>query len=122
MRAVEDIQAIPDTSVSNIACLELPPKVIIPNAFSPNGDGLNDIFYAQGIFIQNLTGKPALDYMLRVYNRWGELLFETNDINKGWDGNYKGEAAEIGVYIYDLRATGNNRIRYNYRGTFQLLR
>ncbi len=122
VRAIEDLQAIPDTSVSNEACVNLPPKVNVPNAFSPNGDGLNDIFFAQGIFIQNLTGKSAIDYLLRIYDRWGQLLFETNDINKGWDGTYNGQAMEVGVYVYDLRATGNNRQRYNYKGTFHLMR
>lgn len=122
IKAVEAIQATPDTSMSNVACVFLPPNILVPNAFSPNNDGLNDVFYAQGVFIQNLTGKPPIDYLLRVYDRWGMLLFETNDLNKGWDGTYNGAACEIGVYVYELRATGTNRQRFNYKGTFQLLR
>jgi gliding motility-associated-like protein len=122
VRALEDIQAIPDTSLSNVACIQLEPKIMIPNAFSPNGDGLNDIFYAQGIFIRNLTGKTSLDYLLRIYDRWGELLFETNDLTKGWDGTFNGQAMEPGVYVYDLTATAIDRQRFNYKGTFTLLR
>jgi gliding motility-associated-like protein len=122
VKAVEDIQLIPDTSLSNEACVDLKPNITIPNAFSPNGDGLNDKFMAQGIFIQNLTGNIATDYQLRVYDRWGQVLYETHDLNDGWDGTYKGKLAEIGVYVYDMTALGNNKKRYNYKGTFNLLR
>ncbi len=122
IRAIEAVQSIPDTSLSNTDCLQLPPKINIPNAFSPNNDGINDIFFAQGVFIQNLTGKASIDYQLRIYDRWGMLLFETNDINKGWDGTYGGKPCELGVYVYDLRATGIDRHRFNYKGTLQLLR
>ncbi len=121
IKAVE-AEALPDSSMSNMACLFLPPKIFVPNAFSPNNDGINDVFYAQGLFIQNLTGKLPLDYLLRIYDRWGSLVFETNDLYKGWDGTFRGQASAIGVYIYELRATGYNRQRFNYKGTFQLLR
>ena len=121
IRAVE-AQSLPDTSMSNLACVFLPPNIVVPNAFSPNNDGVNDIFYAQGVFIQNLTGKPPIDYMLRIFDRWGSLLFETNDFNKGWDGNYNERACDVGVYVYELRATGYNKQRFNYKGTFHLLR
>jgi gliding motility-associated-like protein len=120
--AIEDGQAIPDTSVSNLAYIFLPPKLNVPNAFSPNDDGINDVFYAQGIFIQNLTGKPPLDYLLIIYDRWGSELFETNDITKGWDGTFHDKPCEEGVYIYNIRATGFDKHRFNYRGTLQLLR
>ncbi len=68
----------------------------LPNAFSPNGDGLNDEF------------KPVerYDYLqsyhISIYNRWGQMIFETNDINEGWDGNYKGQPAPNGTYIYKI--------------------
>jgi len=68
----------------------------IPNAFTPNGDGLNDVFGAI----------PRLDYVNRfhisIYNRWGQLIFNTSDLNQGWDGTFKGEACQAGVYVYRI--------------------
>ena len=65
----------------------------IPNGFTPNGDGLNDEF--------NLIGLGYVDmYNLKIYNRWGELLFESNNILEGWDGRFLGEIVQNGAYIY----------------------
>jgi gliding motility-associated-like protein len=65
----------------------------IPNGFTPNGDGLNDAF--------NVIGLGYVDmYNLKLYNRWGELLFESNKILEGWDGRFMGEIVQNGVYIY----------------------
>ncbi|MFT5513721.1 MAG: gliding motility-associated-like protein [Bacteroidia bacterium] len=67
----------------------------IPTGFSPNSDGLNDVF------------KPTLvnyqDYTLSVYNRWGEEMFRTEDVNQGWDGEYNGETVPNGIYLYSIR-------------------
>jgi gliding motility-associated-like protein len=59
------------------------PRVIVPDVFTPNGDGQNDVL---DVFVNFIT-----DYELRIYNRWGEMVFRTNDINEKWDGRYKGE-------------------------------
>ena len=68
----------------------------MPNAFTPNGDGLNDIFRAV----------PKYDYIseyqLSIYNRWGQQIFECNDIDCGWDGTYQGNPSPNGVYIYRI--------------------
>jgi len=68
----------------------------IPNAFTPNGDGLNDAFGAI----------PKYDYVRRyhlsIFNRWGQQLFETTDINKGWDGSYQGTPCMLGAYVYRI--------------------
>ncbi|RLD38592.1 MAG: hypothetical protein DRI89_14210 [Bacteroidetes bacterium] len=68
----------------------------LPNAFTPNGDGLNDIFKAV----------PKYDYVskyqLTIYNRWGQQIFECSDIDCGWDGNYNSQASPNGVYIYRI--------------------
>ncbi|RLD42563.1 MAG: hypothetical protein DRI89_06955 [Bacteroidetes bacterium] len=68
----------------------------LPNAFTPNGDGLNDTFRAV----------PKYDYIseyqLAIYNRWGQQIFECNDIDCGWDGNYQGNPSPNGVYIYRI--------------------
>lgn len=68
------------------------PNIFIPNAFSPNGDGLND----QLCF----RGKYVLEFHLAIYSRWGEKVFETNDINACWDGKYNGNWCMPGVYTY----------------------
>ena len=65
----------------------------LPTAFTPNDDGNNDIFRVRGVGISDVE-------IFRVYNRWGEKLFETTNINEGWDGTYKGEKVEQGTYMY----------------------
>ena len=74
-------------------------EIRIPNIFSPNGDGLNDSFTAY-----NVRAAIGIEKM-NIYNRWGELIFETKniplgDISKGWDGTYKGQRVNPGVYVY----------------------
>ncbi len=66
----------------------------IPNSFSPNDNKLNDLFYAYGTSIRIFD--------LQIYDRWGELIFRTNDIKLGWDGKYKGKMVEGGVYVYTV--------------------
>lgn len=85
-------------SVSNE--VEIVPAAIIyiPNAFTPNGDGLNDTFGGMG---EGLT-----EYNLQIFNRWGNLIFESNDMKNQWDGNYNNEPAPIGVYVYKINAKG----------------
>lgn len=85
-------------SVSNE--VEIVPAAIIhiPNAFTPNGDGLNDTFGGLG---EGLT-----EYNLQIFNRWGNLIFESNDMKNQWDGNYNNKLAPIGVYVYKINAKG----------------
>ena len=84
-------------SRSNIACAIQTAKVYVPNAFSPNNDGVNDIFRSYLQF-----GAPVV-YNLRVFDRWGGLVFESQDYNEGWDGNRAGEPMNVGAYAYQLR-------------------
>lgn len=72
----------------------------LPNAFSPNGDGVNDIFRV----IQNADCQPV-NYTLHIYNRWGALVFASDDIGSGWDGRYQNRDQEIGAYVYYLQTT-----------------
>jgi gliding motility-associated-like protein len=87
----------------------------IPNAFSPDGNGVNDIFKAQ------LSHAPK-SYNLSVYNRWGELVFHTDDYTQGWDGNYHSTPALEGVYKYILNADGYRHEDIHKSGTVQLFR
>ncbi|HEU4719317.1 MAG TPA: T9SS type B sorting domain-containing protein, partial [Bacteroidia bacterium] len=77
-----------DTAYSNYADVVQKPLVYVPNAFSPNGDGLNDIFIPSNGFID------VQDYDFAVFNRWGEKLFQTNDQSQGWDGHFGGKRCD----------------------------
>lgn len=90
------------------------PTLFVPNAFSPNGDHLNDFFGASGVSIKL--------YQLLIYDRWGEKLFESKDIHDAWDGNYQGNLSPEGVYVYILYARGIYNKSYYKKGTFTLLR
>jgi gliding motility-associated-like protein len=67
----------------------------VPNAFVP--DGTNKIFKPKGDF------SSGTDYYFAIYNRWGQILFETKDYEIGWNGIYKGEAVQSGIYVYYIR-------------------
>jgi gliding motility-associated-like protein len=86
----------------------------IPNAFSPNGDGRNDVLYVRG---ENID-----DMVLRIYNRWGQVVFETRDATKGWDGTYNGDAAPVETYAYTLSVMFPNGQVFQKQGNITLLR
>lgn len=90
------------------------PIIGLPNAFSPNGDGNNDILYVRGLGISELR--------LRIYNRWGELIFETNDPAFGWDGTYKGQPQEQEVYVYYMDAILETGEVVQEKGNITLIR
>lgn len=91
------------------------PEVFIPTAFTPNSDGRNDVFRV------NVAGMKQFNYM-RIYNRWGQLLFNTGTPNKGWDGTYRGNKQASGTYVYVVEATDYNNKPYFRKGTFVLIR
>jgi gliding motility-associated-like protein len=90
-------------------------KLLIPNAFSPNGDGTNDIFK-----IANFTNQKLVEF--KVFNRWGTILFTTEDPSSGWDGTFKGKDEPFGVYGYVIRIAYPQNIVETYKGTVTLLR
>lgn len=98
--------------IKETTCIE--PEIFIPNAFSPNDDGSNDILYVRGNTIREL--------LLRIYNRWGEKVFETNNPSSGWDGIYKGTKVQPGVYDYYLEATCVNNEKFFKKGNITVLR
>lgn len=73
-------------------------KIFIPNAFTPNGDGLNDLFQINGALY-------VKDFSLQVYNRWGQTMYTTTNAFKGWDGTFNGLAVNPGTYTYRIRYT-----------------
>lgn len=93
--------------------------LFVPNTFSPNGDGSNDVFYPRGKGIVNVK-------LLRVYNRWGELVFEkqnfqVNDAASGWNGIYKGKKAPADVYIFQCQAYCENNELITLNGNVALI-
>ncbi|MEM6631016.1 MAG: PKD domain-containing protein [Bacteroidota bacterium] len=101
-------------SLSNEVCLEFSPKVFAASAFSPNDDGNNDEFKVVVPFLANAE--------LTIYDRWGELLFRTLDLDRGWDGTFNGVSVTEGVYVYVIRGTGIDRKPFQRSGTITLIR
>lgn len=101
-------------SWSNIACMSTKPRLYAPNAFTCNGDKINDGFLLKGVFIKQ--------YNLRIYDRWGTLVFETNDLNQPWDGTFGAEAAPAGVYVYIANGYGRKGDYVTLKGNVTLLR
>lgn len=94
--------------------------LFLPNTFTPNGDGNNDRFYPQGKGISNIN-------RFRIYNRWGELLFEeqnfpANDVSYGWDGTYKGEPLKPDVFVYIIDTKCENGEPIQLKGDISLIR
>lgn len=88
----------------------------VPSAFSPNNDGVNDYLYP-------LNAYKAIDLYFAVYNRIGQLVFETTDWTRRWDGNVKGQPADIGTYVWMLRYTMKDTGKKIFRkGTATLIR
>ena len=87
----------------------------IPNSFTPNGDGINDIFRPILIHFQELN-------YFKIYNRFGQLVFETNQIGVGWDGIYKGVKQDIGNYVWMIEAKAKKGSKRNLKGNCLLLR
>jgi gliding motility-associated-like protein len=98
---VRNVEGCADTSERTLR-MEANYRLFLPNSFTPNGDGLNDVYipYAKGIISMRFA----------IYNRWGQLLFEGDDKN-GWDGRYRGQVVPEGVYV----VTVSLKNRFGYR-------
>ncbi|MFT5157047.1 MAG: gliding motility-associated-like protein, partial [Bacteroidia bacterium] len=101
-------------SASNEDCILVHSWMYVPNAFTPNGDGINDFFVTPGWYIK--------DYRIRIYNRWGQLLFENTSLYQSWSGMYDGKEAESEAYVYIIETVGIDNIKRHYKGTVTLLR
>ena len=103
-----------EESWSNEICFNFPPLMFIPNAFSPNGNNLNDMF--------GVTAAAIKTFKMSVFNRWGEQLFVTTDFKLSWDGTFMGAPCEQGVYMFIVEYTSFDDTPYSTKGTFHLLR
>lgn len=101
-------------SWSNDIVINFEPVVFIPNAFTPNQNGGNELFlpYTGGL----------KSYELVIYNRWGQKMFETNSMTEGWDGTFMGDQAMEGIYVYHLRYSDFKDKQYENTGTLHLIR
>jgi gliding motility-associated-like protein len=104
-----------DTMYKNIT-IEPDFVFYIPNAFSPDGDHINDTFFGKGVFIT--------EYSMSIFDRWGNLIFFSDDTNLAWDGkaNHGTEVAPRDVYVYSFKITDVKKRKHNYNGLVTLIR
>ncbi len=91
-------------------------KLELPNVFTPNGDGINDVFRVKEGY------QSIVKFEAAIFNRWGRKLYEWNDPAGGWDGNFKGSPAPAGAYYCVVKAVGADGVKYNFKKTINLLR
>lgn len=101
-------------SHSNIDCAPVVSKIFVPNAFTINADGLNDDFKVKGIYIKR--------YNIKIFNRWGEKVYESDSFKENWDGTFGGQRASQGVFVYLIEAQGVDNKLYHLSGDVTLLR
>lgn len=91
--------------------------IYVPNAFTPDGNGLNDIF------LPRLFGEDPDTYEFFIFNRWGQVIFKTTNTDEGWDGTHNGIKAKEDVYVWKIKVKdAENSKKYEYHGSFTLLR
>ena len=102
-------------SLSNEVLLIQPPKLYVPNAFTPNDDGINDLWNVRDVFVK--------DYNLKLFNKWGQLVFETQSKTQKWDGKMiSGLYAPADVYVYTISYSGYDGSEHNQRGNVTVLK
>jgi gliding motility-associated-like protein len=88
--------------------------VFVPNAFTPNHDNENDVLYVRGGIVKEI--------LFRIYNRWGEKVFESTSLDNGWDGTFKGELLPPDVYDYYLLVECVGGLKNQLQGNVTLIR
>jgi gliding motility-associated-like protein len=121
---VSDANQCRDTVIITTTCIEQGSVILVPQAFTPNQDGKNDFLPVFG----DVAIISGFDWS--IFNRWGNLVFYTNDIgiissgdlNKGWDGTYKGAEQKTGVYVYSINVQFVNSKKSTFSGNITLIR
>lgn len=104
------------TEMQPLRCSVASSKLDMPNAFSPNGDGINDIYKAKDGW------QSIVEFRAIIFNRWGNKIYEWTNPADGWDGTHNGKPVKDGVYYCLVKAKGADGIRYNYKRDVNLLR
>jgi len=112
---VTDANGCQNKDIKTVNIRAVDSRVVIPSAFTPNNDGLNDT-----LFLITIGMKELIEF--KIFNRWGEVVFETQDLKQGWDGNFKEEPQEIGRYVYYYIAETLTGDRKEGKGDIALLR
>lgn len=108
-------QGTGQSSASNESCVIFGPAIFAPNAFTPNNDGNNDVF--------RVYAPNAREATLSIYNRWGELIYESTDLALGWPGTRgPGQVVQEGVYVYVVRGVGFEGTQFTRSGSVTLIR
>jgi gliding motility-associated-like protein len=112
---VYDIGNCVDSAYVTVKVFNTKPSLFVPNAFTPNGDGRNDVFRFIAAGIKNVE-------FFRVYNRWGQLVYSNPSPNPGWDGRLAGKLQDAGTYVWMIRATDFNGTVITEKGLMMLVR
>ncbi len=102
--------------ITYVVTIEGDYAIYVPNAFTPDGDGINDFFYAQGV------GIDPENFTMYIFDRWGELIFEAHSPNVPWDGTYKGFPVEIEVYVWKIVTMDHRKQQHEYVGHVTVVR
>jgi len=89
-------------------------EIFVPNVFTPNGDGRNDVLLVYGNYVASIQ--------FRIFNQWGQLIFISDNISNGWNGIYKGQQQSVGVYAYTLKVVLQDGSIINKKGSINLIR
>jgi gliding motility-associated-like protein len=111
---IEEGTVCADSLCITITVAEPCTQLYVPNVFSPNDDGENDVLYLRGSCIKTME--------FFIYDRWGERMFSTTDVKTGWDGKYKGEPLDQAVFVWYLKATLESGQEIRRKGNITLLR
>src|SRR6185437_8930181 len=112
VEAVENPGQYNQLSRSTVQCVHQSATIFIPNSFTPhNQDGLNDRFGPKGLYIKT--------YTMQIYNRWGENIYSTSS-GQAWDGTFKGQPVQQGIYIYYITVTDYNGNTTRFKGNITM--
>ena len=97
-----------------VTVMPLDKDLFVPNVFSPNNDGKNDVLYVFGNYISKVE--------MRIFNQWGQQIAQINNPTQGWNGTHKGNPQPVGVYVYVLKAVMSDGRTVDRKGSFTLVR
>jgi len=112
---VSDEKNCMDSASVTVKIFKTDPQIFVPTAFTPNGDGVNDVFRPIGV------GIKSIEYF-RVFNRWGQLVFSTTVNGQGWDGSISGKPQSTNTFVWIVRGIDYLNKPFVRKGTVTLIR